>query len=113
MSTWLQSNISVQSNTVIYLALLSEALEEVSATTTIILLHEGDFTLGRKLHANDQRAGIRAAHIEIDAPYVSALHASLRVTAHTITVCDENSTNGIFVNGLRLQKGHYELQDGD
>lgn len=39
--------------------------------------------------------------IVIDNPYVSSIHAQLSLTDDTWTICDNNSKNGIYVNGKR------------
>ena len=47
----------------------------------------------------------------VDAALVSRLHCRLTATADNLEVVDLKSTNGTFVNGKRVTKGH--LADGD
>jgi ABC transport system ATP-binding/permease protein len=47
----------------------------------------------------------------LDATLVSRLHCRISAAADNLEVVDLKSTNGTFVNGKRVQKGH--LADGD
>jgi pSer/pThr/pTyr-binding forkhead associated (FHA) protein len=47
----------------------------------------------------------------VDAALVSRLHCRITATADTLEVVDLKSTNGTFVNGKRVHKGH--VADGD
>jgi len=47
----------------------------------------------------------------VDAALVSRLHCRLTAGSEKLEVEDLSSTNGTFVNGRRVQKGH--LTDGD
>lgn len=51
-------------------------------------------------------------HIIISNPYVSAYHGTLSFTGGTWTLCDNNSTNGIYVNRHRII-GQVNLEMGD
>jgi pSer/pThr/pTyr-binding forkhead associated (FHA) protein len=47
----------------------------------------------------------------VDAALVSRLHCRITATAEKLEVVDLRSTNGTFVNGKRVRKGH--ALDGD
>ena len=47
----------------------------------------------------------------VDAALVSRLHCRITATADNLEVVDLKSTNGTFVNGKRVHKGH--VADGD
>jgi len=47
----------------------------------------------------------------VDAALVSRLHCRITATADKLEVVDLKSTNGTFVNGKRVHKGH--VADGD
>jgi len=47
----------------------------------------------------------------VDAALVSRLHCRITATADKLEVVDLKSTNGTFVNGKRVHKGH--VIDGD
>ena len=51
------------------------------------------------------------ADFVVDAALVSRLHCRLEVTEHRIDVVDLDSTNGTFVNGKRVERGHIESGD--
>src|SRR5258706_16430637 len=51
------------------------------------------------------------ADFVVDAALVSRLHCRLTAAVDKLEVVDLKSTNGTFVNGRRVQKGH--LTDGD
>lgn len=52
-----------------------------------------------------------ACDIQLPEDSVSRRHARVTVARHVVTVSDLDSTNGLFVNGHRVQRA--ELQDGD
>lgn len=64
-------------------------------------LHDGDMTIGRSKHCD----------ICIASDFVSRVHATLSTRGSTILIVDANSTNGIFVNSVRVHR--HELRDGD
>jgi pSer/pThr/pTyr-binding forkhead associated (FHA) protein len=47
----------------------------------------------------------------VDAPLVSRLHCRITATADNLEVEDLKSTNGTYINGKRVKRGH--LADGD
>jgi pSer/pThr/pTyr-binding forkhead associated (FHA) protein len=51
-------------------------------------------------------------HVRPNSSWVSRQHCLLRVTDHTVQLCDLASTNGTLVNGKRLI-GERELTHGD
>ena len=51
------------------------------------------------------------ADLIVDAALVSRLHCRITATADKLEVVDLKSTNGTFVNGKRVHKGH--VADGD
>ncbi len=64
----------------------------------------GVITVGRALH-ND---------IRLTSPRVSRLHAFVRLTPNAWTVQDANSSNGVFVNAVRLEPNvEHRLRAGD
>ena len=67
-----------------------------------IALGEGENILGRQ----------REALVWIDDPRVSRKHAVIDVHGSEITLVDQGSKNGTFVNGCRVE-GQRVLQDGD
>lgn len=70
--------------------------------------------LGRSFYLQEAEQTIgRAAVCDIQLPEdsISRKHAKITVTRHMVSVVDLDSTNGIFVNGHRVQQT--ELQDGD
>ncbi len=72
--------------------------------STIEIDHEGDkkeYTFGRSLE-ND---------IYVNSPIVSGSHGTFKVRGNKLVLTDKNSTNGIFVNGQKIQE--IELNNGD
>lgn len=72
-------------------------------------LQQGQVSVGRQGSEN-------GLDIEVRHPTTSSRHASLRASCQPgcVWVTDEGSTNGTFVNGLRLQAGREQpLKDGD
>lgn len=65
------------------------------------VLAEGEHVIGRSA----------ASDIQIDQDSVSRTHARLTCRGGTATVQDLDSSNGVFVNGHRVEQA--ELQDGD
>jgi predicted component of type VI protein secretion system len=65
-------------------------------------LTEGPFVIGRS-------AGCQ---LSLDDPLVSRRHAILRVVGDCVTIEDDQSRNGIVVNGVRIE-GPTELRSGD
>lgn len=55
------------------------------------------------------RASSADIHLEEDS--ISRRHARIGVSRDVTTVCDLDSTNGLFINGHRIREG--ELKDGD
>jgi len=55
----------------------------------------------------------RAARADfiLDAALVSRLHCRLEAGAHTLEVIDLSSTNGTYVNGMRVERA--KLESGD
>lgn len=64
-------------------------------------LSEGDNTIGRSPQCD----------IYINSPGISKEHAKIVVQNGQITLVDLNSTNGTFVNGIRIQKQKLKLTD--
>lgn len=72
--------------------------------STIEIDHDGDkkeYTFGRSLE-ND---------IYVNSPIVSGSHGTFKVKGNKLVLIDKNSTNGIFVNGQKIQE--IELNNGD
>ena len=65
-------------------------------------LAPGSYLIGRS----------RDCHLMLDTPQVSRKHARLVVTDSAVTVEDLGSTNGVYVNRLRIETAH-ALKDGD
>src|SRR6267143_1680350 len=59
------------------------------------------------------------ANIEIDDPQVSSLHCAVGVTEDTVRLCDLDSTNGTYVNDVRVLRrlnsaaGHHSSETLD
>jgi DNA-binding winged helix-turn-helix (wHTH) protein len=68
---------------------------------TMLPLAEGENLVGRK----------PASAVWIDAASVSRVHAAIRIAGGRATVEDRGSTNGTFVNGVRITSRH-ALVDG-
>lgn len=73
--------------------LLQELRANANVDGPITLPIEGKVTVGRKG---------RGADIQIDAPQISGKHAEISVSATGITIRDLNSSNGTWVNNLRI-----------
>jgi pSer/pThr/pTyr-binding forkhead associated (FHA) protein len=68
-------------------------------------IHDGTNTVGRRAADND---------IVIPDPYCSGRHADLTAAEGKFTITDVGSTNGTFVNGVKLDAhAPRELADGD
>ncbi len=67
-----------------------------------VVLDQPKMTIGR---AQDN-------HIVLDQSAVSRYHALLQKTGRGITITDNKSVNGVFINGIRLE-GTYQLCDKD
>lgn len=67
-----------------------------------IELHEGVATLGRA----------PTSTIMVDRPSVSRVHARFFVGKTSLTIEDFHSSNGVFVNGVRIE-GSQDLRSGD
>ncbi|HMP79162.1 MAG TPA: EAL domain-containing protein [Pirellulaceae bacterium] len=65
-------------------------------------IHSEVFTIGRRANCS----------LPISSSCVSSNHAELRIRAGRMFVADLNSTNGTFINGVKLQ-GEAELFHGD
>jgi len=65
------------------------------------LIDVEDFSIGRS----------RECNLVIDEKTISAVHAVIRITEHGFNLVDQNSTNGTFVNGRRVNSIY--LNDGD
>ncbi|HEY8942765.1 MAG TPA: FHA domain-containing protein [Polyangiaceae bacterium] len=67
-------------------------------------LHAGVLTLGR----------LPSSDIALEDPLVSRVHARIiTLEDGVVAVEDLHSTNGVFVNGVRLARGVRQLRDGD
>lgn len=69
---------------------------------TVKLPYQGVFRIGRVPELND---------IVIDLPFVTKRHLTLKCENGLVRVEDENSTNGIFLNGKRIEVGR--MTSGD
>ena len=70
--------------------------------------------LGKAFYLQDTEQTVgRAGSCDILLPEdsVSRKHAKITITGHVVTAFDLDSTNGLFVNGHRVQQA--ELEDGD
>lgn len=87
----LESRILLEqkSGTFIYFTNLVE-----ESRKTLKLPYQGVFRVGRDREKND---------IVIDMPFVSSRHLIIKCESGVIRVEDENSTNGIFLNGKRVE----------
>lgn len=74
----------------------------VTSTAEVLELEAGNYRIGRSENCD----------LVIPTPQVSAVHAQLRIVADTAHVEDMGSTNGTFVNGVRLASSR-ELRPGD
>jgi pSer/pThr/pTyr-binding forkhead associated (FHA) protein len=59
-------------------------------------LRKGSYSIGRRADSND---------FVVPDPYCSGSHAELKCDEDGITIVDNGSTNGTFVNGVRLEPG--------
>jgi len=69
---------------------------------TVIPIRRFPFAMGR-----DDDCQLRAFN-----PYISHHHCELRSQGDRVTICDCNSTNGTFINSLRIDE-EVELHEGD
>lgn len=67
----------------------------------LIQLHEGAQTLGRSTQA----------HIKIKSHLISKIHAKIVVTEDKVILSDNQSSNGVVVNGIKIQ--NMALKPGD
>jgi pSer/pThr/pTyr-binding forkhead associated (FHA) protein len=71
----------------------------------VLNLPLGDVTLGRKAEQNG---------LVIPDGYISGRHCAFAVAADSLSVTDLGSTNGSFINGVRLERdAPHELKAGD
>src|SRR5688500_3453019 len=75
----------------------------VKLPTGWTILPRGEYLFGR-----DARC-----HVVLDSAKVSRRHARLRVDDGGVTVTDEGSANGVFVNGVRIGRTPQLLSAGD
>jgi FHA domain/Zinc-ribbon containing domain len=98
-------------------AWLEDAREQVGASGEYLVYADGDKLRTVALTREWTRIGRSlAADVRFDDPTVSRRHALVVRQADGVRVLDDRSLNGVFVNGLRIDRsgvGQRVLQDGD
>lgn len=74
---------------------------EGDGSPRVILLEEGEMVIGRD----------SSAHIRLTSGNISRQHATLLVRGTDCVLVDNNSLNGIFLNGVKVHSA--VLRDGD
>lgn len=91
--------------------------KSVNGMNSALMLYDSNSTSGTwksyELHAGDNSIG-RAVNcdIRLNNVAVSRLHAGIRCIDNDVYLFDNKSTNGVFVNGIKIQKPH-KLGDKD
>lgn len=88
---------------IIYSMNANWVLVRVGSENELVWVRDGPFTLGTH-SVSDHR---------LDPRFCSPFHAIIRATATSLTIEDNNSTNGIFLNSRRLERGSTRLEHGD
>jgi two-component system cell cycle response regulator len=84
----------------------------VTAPPALIVVYGANLGKAYYLQQPEQVIGRSlSCDIQLDEDSVSRAHARIAVERKVTTVCDLDSTNGVFVNGHRVQRA--TLQDGD
>ena len=84
----------------------------VTTPPALVVVYGGNLGKAYYLQQPEQIIGRSpTADIQLDEESISREHARLAVGHKVTTVCDLDSTNGLFINGHRMQ--HAILQDGD
>ena len=84
----------------------------VTAPPALVVVYGGNLGKAYYLQQDEEIIGRDlSADIHLDEDSVSRRHARIKVTHKETTVYDLDSTNGVFVNGHRVQ--HAALKDGD
>ncbi len=91
--------------------------KSINGMDSALMLYDSNSTSGTwksyELHAGDNSIG-RAVNcdIRLNNVAVSRLHAGIRCINNDVYLFDNKSTNGVFVNGIKIQKPH-KLGDKD
>ncbi len=73
-----------------------------------------EITLGRVDHLTTVVPTINLTELGAWDRGVSRVHAAIRRYGEALSVCDVDSTNGTYLNGIRINRGDwYPLHDGD
>jgi len=84
----------------------------VTTPPALVVVYGGNLGKAYYLQQPEQIIGRSlSADIHLDQDSVSREHARITVEQGTTTVCDLDATNGVFVNGHRVQRA--TLNDGD
>jgi predicted component of type VI protein secretion system len=81
--------------------------------TLVVMTHEKDDGRTIQINVNPFRIGRDPqCHLRPASPFVSKQHCALLIQGNQVLLRDFNSTNGTFVNGLKVEK-EKELQNSD
>lgn len=92
----------------------ADAQDDLTPTADLELVVAGGTNIGARwpLESGTLRVGRgRECEIQIDDPALSRTHLSLEVSTGAIWVSDAGSTNGTFLNGVRLEDRHRWSRD--
>lgn len=81
----------------------------------VVSIQDGnEITLGRVDHLTTVMPTINLTELGAWDRGVSRVHAAVRRDGDSLSVCDVGSTNGTYLNGVRIKRGDwYPLHDGD